>query len=77
MFGNKVDRSLAVDTHSNAIKTHPYAHPQYVKVVKHFYVFDNEVGVILNRYSLNNHTLLLFAPREFDPKLGNFQRLIQ
>ena len=35
-----------------------------VVVVKHLDVIDNEVGAILDGYSLNNHTTLLFAPWE-------------
>ena len=33
-----------------------------VVVVKYLDVIDNEVGAILDGYSLNNHTTLLFAP---------------
>jgi len=45
-------------------RSHPYAHPQHMRVVvvKHLDVIDNEVGAISDGYSLNNHTTLLFAP---------------
>jgi hypothetical protein len=58
------------------IRTHPYAHPLHMNVVKQFFVFDNEVGAILDGYSLNILTTLLLAPREVSIRiLGNFRRL--
>ena len=39
------------------------------------YEFDNQMGAILDGYSLNNHTLLLFAPREVPRILGTILHL--
>ena len=30
------------------VRTHPYAYPHHIKVVKHLYVFDIDVQAILN-----------------------------
>jgi hypothetical protein len=48
---------LVVDRNSNALKTCPFAQPQYVKVVRHLYVFDNEMGAILDGYIASTTTL--------------------
>jgi hypothetical protein len=60
-------------------RSHPYAHPQHIKIVKHLLHVEHScashLGWVL--YSLNHYTILFVAPREGPIILGNFQRLGQ
>ena len=61
------------------IRSHPFAHPQHMKMAKHLLHVDHScashLGWVL--YSPNHYTILFVAPREVFIILGNFQRLGQ
>jgi len=68
---------------SNVVRTHPYAHVQHMKTVKHLiYIFDIDVGaMILNGSTASACTICCgFAPQDQEVpsrKLENFQKLDQ
>jgi hypothetical protein len=66
---------LPNETSSNTKRTHPCALPQHMKLMNSLYEFDNEVGSILDGYSLYKSNIPLLAPQEVSRILGNFQKL--
>jgi len=48
----------------NSVRVHPYAHPQHMKVLKHFLYIEYGCGMqSVVAYSLNHDTTMSFGPR--------------
>jgi len=57
-------QNLAPTCTYNSEMVHPYAHPQHMKVLKHFVYFQNGCGMqSVVVYSLNHDTTMSFGPR--------------
>ena len=72
-------KSLVRMSSCNVVRTYPYAHPQQMKVVKHFlYVWHwCEINLDLVYYSLNGHISQSFIDHELTRIRAFFQKLGQ
>ena len=71
-------QSLVNESGRNVVRTHPYSHPQHMKVVKRLACVWHWYGINLDWvYSLNHCTSPSFVAQELPRFLGDFPKLGQ